>query len=267
MTKEKITIKTPITYYGGKQTMLKHILPLVPEHRVYTEAFAGGAALLFAKEPSKVEVINDLNGELINFYRVCKLDFEALKREIETSIHARELHGHSNYIYKHPTFFSPVQRAWAVWYNLRTSFSGQMCSGFSFNRGKNTKAISLQNSKSTFCDRLKERIEHITIECDDALKVIKRFDCEEAFHFIDPPYIYSDMGHYSGMFNEQNMIELLELCATLKGKFMLTMYPCDLIQSYVDKYGWKINAVERTVTASNATGKRKKQEEWMVCNY
>jgi len=267
MTKEKAKLKTPITYYGGKQTMLKHILPLVPEHRVYTEAFAGGAALLFAKEPSKVEVINDLNGELINFYRVCQLDFEALKREIETSIHARELHGHSNYIYKHPTFFSPVQRAWAVWYSAKTSFASMLGDSFGYDRKKGQKPTQMRNAKENFAETLKNRLEYITIECDCALKVIKRFDCEEAFHFIDPPYIYSDMGHYSGMFNEQNMIELLELCATLKGKFMLTMYPCDLIQSYVDKYGWKINAVERTVTASNATGKRKKQEEWMVCNY
>jgi DNA adenine methylase len=75
------------------------------------------------------------------------------------------------------------------------------------------------------------------------------------------------MGHYKGMFNEQNMIELLDLCARLKGKFMLTMYPCELIQRYVDKHGWKINAVERTITASKAVGKRRKQEEWMVCNY
>jgi|GEM_PF-6938128 len=85
--------------------------------------------------------------------------FEALKREIETSIHARELHAHSSYIYKHPT----VQRAWAVRYNLRTSFSGQMCSGFSFNRGKNTKAISLQNGKNTFCDLLKERLSAVLL--------------------------------------------------------------------------------------------------------
>jgi DNA adenine methylase len=214
-----------------------------------------------------VEVINDLNGELINFYRICKLNFDALRREIETSVHSRELHEHSKHIYRYPIFFTPVQRAWAVWYNLRTSFSGQFGSGFSFSRQSGKKPSSLRNGKDTFCDELKNRIECITIECDDALKVIKRFDCEDAFHFIDPPYIYSDMGHYGGMFNEQNMIELLELCSILQGKFMLTMYPCELIQRYVDKFGWKINAVERAVTASKSTGKRKKQEEWMVCNY
>jgi DNA adenine methylase len=259
--------KTPITYYGGKQTMLKHILPLIPEHIVYTEAFAGGAAVLFAKEPSKVEVINDLNSESINFYRVCKTDFRALKCEIDISIHSRELHEHSNYIYRRPKFFSPVQRAWAVWYSAKTSFASMLGESFGYDRKKGQKATQMRNAKENFAEWLRNRLEHITIEYDDALKVIKRFDCKDAFHFIDPPYIYSDMGPYSGMFNEQNMIELLELCVTLKGKFMLTMFPCKLIQDYVDKNGWKINAVERTITASKATDKRRKQEEWMVCNY
>ncbi|MCL2328428.1 MAG: DNA adenine methylase [Bacteroidetes bacterium] len=263
----KFNLKTPITYYGGKQTMLKHILPLIPEHIVYTEAFAGGAAVLFAKQPSKVEVINDLNGELINFYRVCKLNFEALKIEIDMSIHARAMHEHSNYVYKHPVFFNPVQRAWAVWYSAKTSFASMLGESFGYDRKKGQKAIQMRNAKDNFAEWLRDRLEHITIECDDALKVIKRFDCEHAFHFIDPPYIYSDMGHYGGMFNEQNMVELLELCATLKGKFMLTMYPCDLIQKYVDAHGWKIHAVERTITASKVIDKRRRQVEWMVCNY
>lgn len=263
----KAKIKTPITYYGGKQTMLKHILPLIPYHVVYTESFAGGASVLFAKEPSKVEVINDLNGELINFYRVCQLDFEGLKKEIELSIHAREVHAHSEHIYKHPVFFSPVQRAWAVWYNLKTSFSGQLGNDMGYDRKKGQKCTQIINAKLNFCDELKNRIEHVTIECDDALKVIKRFDCEEAFHFIDPPYVGSDMGHYSGMFNEQNLLELLNLCVNLKGKFMLTMYPNSVIQNFVDKSGWTIHAVERTITACKSITCRRKQEEWMVCNY
>jgi len=127
--------------------MLRHILPLISEHVVYTEAFAGGAAVLFAKEPSKVEVINDLNGELINFYRVCKLDFEGLKREVESSIHARELHEHSNYIYKNPTFFSPVQRAWAVWYNSKTSFASMLGESFGYDRKKGQKPTQMRNAK------------------------------------------------------------------------------------------------------------------------
>jgi DNA adenine methylase len=61
-------MKTPISYYGGKQSMLKHILPLIPEHKIYVEPFFGGGAVFFGKEPSKVEVINDYNSNVVVFY-------------------------------------------------------------------------------------------------------------------------------------------------------------------------------------------------------
>ena len=76
-------MKTPITYYGGKQTLLKDILPLIPEHRVYTETFCGGAAVLFGKERAEVEVINDINMHITNFYWVAKVYYPDLKQEIE----------------------------------------------------------------------------------------------------------------------------------------------------------------------------------------
>ena len=60
-------MKTPITYYGGKQGMIKDILQLIPQHNTYTETFAGGAAVLFAKDPAQINVVNDLNGEIVNF--------------------------------------------------------------------------------------------------------------------------------------------------------------------------------------------------------
>ena len=107
-------MKTPISYYGGRQSMLKDILPLVPEHDIYTEVFAGGAALLFAKEPVRVNVINDLNGELVNFYRTVVADFDALRLEVLRTAHSREQHDVAWFIYRHPDYFSPVKRAWAV---------------------------------------------------------------------------------------------------------------------------------------------------------
>jgi len=62
-------MKTPITYYGGKQTLLKYLLPLIPQHKLYCEPFFGGGAVFFAKPKSDVEVINDINGEVINFLK------------------------------------------------------------------------------------------------------------------------------------------------------------------------------------------------------
>ena len=67
---KKQLLKTPISYYGGKQRLVKTILPNFPTHTLYAEPFCGGAALFFAKEASEIEVLNDTNSELINFYRV-----------------------------------------------------------------------------------------------------------------------------------------------------------------------------------------------------
>lgn len=107
-------MRTPISYYGGKQTMLKHILPLIPPHRIYTEAFCGGAAVLFAKRPAEAEVINDINIELTNFYWMAKVCYPELKAQIDKTLHSRDVHAHAGHINSYPQFFSPVERAWAV---------------------------------------------------------------------------------------------------------------------------------------------------------
>lgn len=82
-------MKALLTYYGGKQKLVPQILPLLPEHHLYCEPFCGGGAVLFAKPPSKIEVANDTNGELINFYRVVKTQFVKLQKEIRATLHSR----------------------------------------------------------------------------------------------------------------------------------------------------------------------------------
>jgi DNA adenine methylase len=260
-------MQTPITYYGGKQRMLKHILPLVPAHNLYCEPFAGGAALFFSKEPVAVNVINDLNSELITFYRVVATRPEAFCELVTQTLNSREQHAHAWHIYNHPVFFTDAQRAWAVWVLSKQGFGGQLSSSFGFDRTEGKRPRKILNAKMLVVDDgLKKLLETATIECDDAPTIIRRFDYEEAFHFIDPPYVGSNMGHYAGMFNEQNLVELLDLCATLKGKFMLTMFPNETIRIYAEKHAWFIHKIERAISACKAEYRRR-QEEWMVVNY
>lgn len=127
-------MKTPISYYGGKQMLLKHILPLIPEHSLYTEAFCGGCAVLFAKEPVRCEVINDTNTELVNFYRVAQMKYTALKELIDATLHSREIHAHARHINAHPTFFTSVERAWAVWVCTKLGFASMIDGTFGYDR-------------------------------------------------------------------------------------------------------------------------------------
>ncbi len=260
----KPKLKTPISYYGGKQTILPHILPLIPKHTVYTETFCGGCAVLFAKEPVPCEIINDTHRELINFYRVAQIDGNALKREIDTTLHSRDLHTHARHIMTHPQFFTPVQRAWAVWVGSKTSFASKLNGPYGYDR-KGTTNLKLYNAKENFTDTLCQRLSHISIESEDAKNIILRYDSPEAFHFVDPPYVNSDCGHYTGSFSEENFAELLDILSKIEGKFMLTMYPHELLSKYATSHDWKIHKVHRTISASRDS--RRKQEEWMVCNY
>ena len=258
-------MKTPISYYGGKQTMLKHIEPLVPEHRVYTEAFCGGAALYWAKKPADIEVLNDINGNLINFYRVLKERFNELSVKIDTTLHSREMFDFASMVYEFPNFFDPVTRAWALWAKSKMGFASMLDGTFGYYKTTNSMCKKIDNSKHQFTNALQKRIERTQIECTNALHVIESRDCAEAFHFIDPPYINSDCGHYTDTFNLMNFEELLTLCAALKGKFMLTMFPHDVLREYIVRNGWHLVAVERTISVS--TVNRRKQEEWIVMNY
>ncbi|NLL28080.1 MAG: DNA adenine methylase, partial [Bacteroidales bacterium] len=129
---EKLNLKTPITYYGGKQKMVNHILPLIPEHSLYAEPFAGGAAIFWAKQPVSVEVLNDTNRELINFYKVVKNNFVELEKEIKITLNSRDLYRKASTIYNNSDMFSDVKRAWALWVLSSQSFGAQLDNSWGF---------------------------------------------------------------------------------------------------------------------------------------
>lgn len=258
-------MKTPISYYGGQQRSLKYIMPLIPDHELYNEPFAGGAALLFAKKPAKINVINDINGELMNFYRTAVTNYVELSIEIMKTLHSREQYSLAGFIYQNPSMFSNVKRAWAVWVLSKMGYAGKLNSSYGYCKtGSDSITRKILNGKDVFCEELKDILEKCNIENDHAFKVIKRYDTENAFHFLAPPYINTCMGHYEGLFKETDLIELLEIMAGLKGKFMLMMFPDPNILEYSQKYNWVIHKIERVISVSK---NRKMQEEWMVCNY
>ena len=214
---------------------------------------------MFAKKPVPCEVINDINAEIINFYWMAKCYYPELKAEIDKTLHSRALHDHARYIYSNPELFRPSERSCALWFLTKTSFASKINGtfGFDFKGGQPKK---LRNAKDTFTEELCDRLERVTIECQDALSVIRRYDRPETFHFVDPLYIDTDCGHYNGLFNEQAFIKLLDVLSGLRGKF-----PNEHIEEYSDKYHWTIHRFERTISAGRTN--RRKQEEWIVCNY
>jgi DNA adenine methylase len=265
----RLQIKTPISYYGGKQNLVSTILPLIPEHRLYCEPFCGGAAVFWAKEPSKVEVINDLNSEVVNFYRVLKNNFSKLYKMVDDTLHSRQLHADAGVIYKYPHMFNEVQRAWAFWLQCNQSFASKINAGWAYARAENTCEKKTHNAKQRFKELYQERLKYVQIESNNALQVIKSRDCEDAFHYLDPPYPESDQGHYNG-FTLAHFEELLKLLVTVKGKFLLSSYDYPVLTSYAAANGWHQVKVKMLISAKKATkdGKREKfKDEVFTANY
>ncbi|MEI6683614.1 MAG: DNA adenine methylase [Bacteroidota bacterium] len=177
---QKPCLKTPISYYGGKQQMLRHILPLIPAHHLYCEPFLGGAAVYFAKHPAPVEVINDLNEGLINFYMMAKLRFKELNKLVKATLHSRKTHQRAWAIYCSPDGHDPVTRAWAIWVLSTQSFGSQLSSSWGYDRKKGSMAIKVTNKKRQFTEEIFQRLEHTQIEYKDAISVIKTYDFRNA---------------------------------------------------------------------------------------
>jgi DNA adenine methylase len=260
-------MKTPISYYGGKQTLAPKILEMIPEHTLYCEPFVGGGAVFFQKPKSVIEVLNDTNRELINFYQVVQRDFIALEREVRITLHSRKMHQDASVVYNNPHMFSEIKRAWALWTLSHQSFSAQIDGSFGYDKSKkNTTAKKIMNKRESFTEKYAIRLQDVQIECTDALRVIGSRDTKESFFYCDPPYVNSDCGHYDG-YTWDDFEALLRKLASIEGKFLLSSYPSEMLDKYTKANGWYQKEFQMTVSVANNGKPRKKKVEVFTSNY
>lgn len=244
--------------------MVKHILPVFPtKHDLYCEPFFGGGAIFWAKEPSNIEVINDINGEVINFYEQVKSNFYQLKIMIDNTLHSRAIYEEALVIYRNPNLFDPIKRAWAFWVLSSQSFSSNMGSGWAYSKSGTKTTKRIKNKKASFTDIMCQRLENTQVECNDALVVIESRDTENSFFYIDPPYHNAHQGHYKG-YRESDFIALLNLLQNIKGKFLLSSYESKLLDKYVEDNGWFKKSIEMPRSAGKV---RKRKYEVLTANY
>jgi DNA adenine methylase len=212
-------MRGPLNYIGGKNRFVSTILPLIPEHLTYVEPFSGGAQIFFQKEPAKVEVLNDLDGELVNFYRVCQSHYEEMIRYIRFLVVSREW-------YKRlqstpPESLTDIQRAGRYFYLQKSTFGGRVAN--------QSYAIHVVQPPHFSASRVAELIEHthnrldrVQIENMPYEKVIRKYDRASTFFYIDPPY-YGVKGLYRFDFNHAQFEELAECLKHIKGKFLMSV--------------------------------------------
>ncbi len=250
-------LKPPIARMGGKSKLRKQIINLFPDHTCYTEPFFGAGWVFFGKEPSKVEIINDVDQELVNLFRMIKYHHGELERLISYEICSRnqfDLYKNSNI-----STLTEIQRAVRFIYLISQSFASK---GGSFGYGTTTRP-SPQIFDTTALASLKERLRNTYIENLSFEKIIKKYDRPHTLHFCDPPYFETD--GYDAIFEEKDHILLRDILKNISGKFLLTINDHPKVREWYKDFHIIETKVQYSVSKKAAA--RKKYKELIITNY
>ena len=226
-------------YLGSKWTIAPWILENMPEHTVYVEPFGGGGNLLLRKDPSVVEIYNDLDSGVVNFWRVLREHTDELIRRIKVTPWARE-----EYLAAWERSDDPIEEARRFYVRAWMSFTGEHTRQSSWRAAKTGKkgGTIIQWGSEERLLAVAQRWREVQIEHDDALAVIRRFDSPVALFYCDPPYPHSTRSSgscYRCEMKDEQHVELLKLLNTIQGKAMISTYPNDLYAKHLPAKRWR----------------------------
>ena len=270
-----MAIKPAIRYFGSKWRLSEWIISFFPAHRVYVEPYGGSAAILLRKPISDVEVYNELDSEVVNFFQVLRdinLAQELKRLAILTPFSIGEL-----LEAKPLDCDSPVERARKLLVRSYMGFSG---SEFMYRKnGRNgfrhvgfdagTDAAKLWASWTDRVEVLTARLRGVSIERMDAIKLISRYDRHDTLFYIDPPYVHStrniapgidEMMYLHGM-TDNDHESLSIVLHQVQGFVILSGYSCELYNRLYS--GWELHQIEST-TNKNA---KKVESIWINKKY
>jgi DNA adenine methylase len=221
-------LKSCINRVGGKAYLSQWLCSFLPEHICYVEPFAGGAKLLFSKEPSPVEILNDIDNNLVNLYRVIQNN---QKREKLINLLNETPYSRSVFqSLKHSEPENEIEKAVRYFYLCRTSFAGDMKRGGFGAPSKGTGRNPARTLRTAIdsLDIIADRLKNTVIECLDYTDCIQRYDSETTLFYCDPPYLNTE--HYYGKdcFTLEDHYRLSELLYGIKGHAMVSHYANEL---------------------------------------
>lgn len=255
-------LKAPFGWVGGKTKLAKDIIDLIPqEHNIYIEVFGGAASVLYQKQPSKLEVLNDINGELINLHRAIRNNPQTLSmflndlfisREIFDDIRKRKIKPKNN-----------IERAAFYYYQLTQSF-GSKGDNFAMAAKSGRKPKNIYRDFKKISDRLK----YVTIENMSFSKLIPLYDKEDAFFYIDPPYVSTESYYKNtGGFGIKEHEQLAELLSKVKGKFLLSYNDSVIVRELYKDFNIRSTKEIEYTLGKNMHGKNKSVREVFITNY
>jgi len=210
---------TPIIpWIGGKRRLAKRILPVFPTHECYVEPFAGGAALFFLKQPSEVEVLNDVNGELVNLYRIVKHHLEELVRQFKWGLISRQLF---EWLKATPEeTLTDIQRAARFFYLQKMAFGGKVANqtfGTATTSPPRLNLLRIEEELSAAHLRLSRTyIEHLPWD-----ECVARYDRPHTLFYLDPPYWGTE--GYGVEFGLEHYARMADLARTIKGRMVISV--------------------------------------------
>ena len=233
-------------WYGGKFSHLDWLLPLLPQVHHYCEPFAGSAAVLLNRAPAPVETYNDIDGEVVNFFRVLREDTEELTRLIKLTPFSRE--EFYTAVNEPGRGVTRIERARRFYVRARQARTGlaQTATLGRWANCKNTSRAGMSGVISRWFGGIEalgeigERLLRVQIENRPATDVIRLYDSPETLFYCDPPYLHETRGDSKAYGFEMDVEQHRELAVTLNridGKVAVSGYRCDLMDKLYE--GWR----------------------------
>lgn len=229
-----------LKYPGSKWRLAHELEKMIPDHHTYCEPYAGSMALLFTKAPSSIEVVNDLDSDVVNLFRCIQQDSERLARLVMTTPYSREVYDSQ---------FTGIKCASR--YQKAAGFLVKCWQGHGFRtaggkvgwkndvRGRE-RAYALWNwyRLPDWIIEVAERLRMVQIEHRPAQEVIRRFDYQNVFMYLDPPYLLSTRTakQYKHEMTDKEHEELLKIITQSKAKIMISGYESKMYDDYLKEW-------------------------------
>lgn len=243
----KAMVQSALNWFGGKQKLAAWIVSKLPPHEVYVEPFGGAASVLLAKPPSTLEVYNDIDGDLVHFWRVVRDEslYPRLVRRLELTPYSR-----AEYVDCRDHWAEtddPVERAARWFVAVSQGFSGQHPKahpkkGWAHQvRARCGAGAESWLARVARLPEIHARLRMVQIECLDWREIFDRYDGPATCFYCDPPYVQATRrdGRYPHEMSDDDHRELVERLRSIQGTAVLSGYPNDIYRPLEDD-GWHV---------------------------
>lgn len=253
-------MKSPLPWLGGKSRLADRIVQLIPAHDHYAEVFAGAGWVFFRKSESRSESINDINSDLISFYRCVQNHLEEFCRQFKWLLCSREFF--QDYRSQMAARgLTDIQRAARFYYLQRQAFAGKLDGVFGVDNQALPKVNLLRIEEEL--SQVHLRLARVRIENLPWTDHVRRYDGPETFFYLDPPYHGGEADYGKGVFSRDDYAAMAEQFAGIEGKFLLSINDVPEIRETFSAFDMR--EVETTYSVNR--GESQRAAELLVMNY